>query len=103
MIKNGFVEIQDFINNNNNLESNQNIKEDMISWFSNVIFLGNMKNLDVYFEEDEVSTLRALILDEIYKDFRMEVMGESFSLPSSFTNKKFRPKLSSKSVLKFRR
>ena len=38
VIENGFVEIQDFINNNNNLESNPNIKEDMISWFSNVNF-----------------------------------------------------------------
>ena len=27
-----------------------------------------MKNLDLHFEENEVFTLRALILDEIYKD-----------------------------------
>ena len=68
VIENGFVEIQDFINNNNNLESNPNIKEDMISWFSNVIFLGNMKNLENYFEETEVVNIRKNILDEIYKD-----------------------------------
>ena len=28
VIENGFVEIQDFINNNNNLESNPNIKKE---------------------------------------------------------------------------
>ena len=69
VIENGFVEIQDFINNNNNLESNPNIKKDMISWFRNVIFLGNMKNLENYFEETEVVNIRKNILDEIYKDF----------------------------------
>ena len=44
VIENGFVEIQDFINNNNNLENNPNIQENMITWFSNVIFLGNLNN-----------------------------------------------------------
>ena len=68
VISGGFIEIKDFINNNNNLESKPNLKDTDIDWFSNVIFLGNMKNLDVFFEEDEVSILRALILDEIYKD-----------------------------------
>jgi len=68
VISEGFVEIRDFINNNNNLEIKPNLNDNDIDWFSNVIFLGNIKNLDVYFEEDEASTLRALILDEIYKD-----------------------------------
>ena len=68
VIENGFVEIQDFINNNNNLESNPNIKEDMISWFSNALFLGMLKNLENDFEEPEVVIIRKNILDEIYKD-----------------------------------
>ena len=68
VIAEGFVEIKDFINNNNNLESNPDLKDADIDWFSNVVFLGNMKNLEVYFEDDEVTKLRALILDEIYKD-----------------------------------
>ena len=68
VILEGFIEIMDFINNNNNLESNPNLDDTDIDWFSNVIFLGNIKNLDLYFEENEVSTLRALIIDEIYKD-----------------------------------
>ena len=70
VISEGFIEIKDFINHNNNLECNPNLDETDIDWFSNVIFLGNMKNLDMYFEEDEVSALRALILDEIYKDLK---------------------------------
>ena len=68
VITGGFIEIKDFINNNNNLESNPNLDDNDIDWFSNVIFLGNIKNLDMLFEEDEVSILRTLILDEIYKD-----------------------------------
>ena len=68
VITEGFIEIKDFINHNNNLESNPNLNNADIDWFSNVIFLGNMKNLDMYFEENEVSILRALILDEIHKD-----------------------------------
>ena len=68
VVSEGFIEIKDFINNNNNLESNPNLNDTDIEWFLNVIFLGNMKNLDLHFEENEVFTLRALILDEIYKD-----------------------------------
>ena len=68
VISEGYFEIKDFINHNNNLEINPNLKDVDIDWFSNVIFLGNMKNLEEYFEEEETSILRALILDEIYKD-----------------------------------
>ena len=68
VISGGFIEIKDFINNNNNLESNPNLDNNDINWFSNVVFLGNIKNLDMFFEEDEVSILRTLILDEIYKN-----------------------------------
>ena len=70
VISNGFIEIRDFINNNNNLESNPQLTDTDIEWFSNVVFLGNIKNLDMYFEEDEVCILRALILDEIHKDLK---------------------------------
>ncbi len=68
VISEGYFEIKDFINHNNNLEINPNLKDVDIDWFSNVIFLGNIKKLEEYFEEEEVSILRALILDEIYKD-----------------------------------
>ncbi|MBU46952.1 MAG: hypothetical protein CMD28_05920, partial [Flavobacteriales bacterium] len=46
VIHEGFIEIKDFINNNNNLDSNPNLSDADVDWFSNVIFLGNMKNLD---------------------------------------------------------
>ena len=71
VISEGFIEIKDFINNNNNLEGNPNLNDTDIDWFSNVIFLGNMKNLSVYFEEDEMSILRALILDELHRDIEI--------------------------------
>ena len=69
VINEGFIEIKEFINNNNNLETSPELKEEDIEWFRNVIFLGNIKNLDVCFEEKEVVVLRGFILDEIYKDF----------------------------------
>ena len=64
----GFVEIKDFINNNNNLENNPNLQQNDIKWFRIIIYLGNLNNLNSHFEEDEVSKLRNLIVDEIYKD-----------------------------------
>lgn len=68
VIDNGFIEIQEFINNNNNLEGNPNIKDDKINWFRNVIFLGNIQDLYTYFEDSEALDLRKNILDEMYKD-----------------------------------
>ncbi|MDG1283839.1 MAG: hypothetical protein P8N46_04200, partial [Flavobacteriales bacterium] len=50
VINEGFTEIKDFINNNSNLESNPNLNYKDVNWFSNVIFLGNLKNLEIYFE-----------------------------------------------------
>tara|TARA_B100000768_G_C11129599_1_gene311178 strand:+ start:139 stop:696 length:558 start_codon:yes stop_codon:yes gene_type:complete len=69
VVDEGFIEIKDFINNNSNLDSNPNLSNDDVNWFTNVIFLGNLKNLDAYFEENEVLFLRSLILDEIHKEF----------------------------------
>ena len=76
VISEGFVEVKDFINNNNNLESNPDLKDTDIDWFSKVIFLGNIKNLNLYFEEEEVSFLRDLILEKIHKD----IEGDAQSL-----------------------
>ena len=39
VINEGFIEIKDFINNNSNLESNPNLNDKDVNWFSNVIFL----------------------------------------------------------------
>ena len=68
VINEGFVEIKDFINNNNNLEDNPNLTDKDIKWFRNIIFLGNMENLQLHFEEKEVIKIREFVLDEIYKD-----------------------------------
>ena len=68
VIEAGFFEIKDFINNNNNLEDNPNITDLDIEWFRNIVFLGNMKNLDTFFEEKDSAKLRGYILDEMYKN-----------------------------------
>ena len=51
---------------------NPNLSDSDIDWFKNVVFLGNIKNLDLYFEDNEVSHLRMLILDEIYKNLSVD-------------------------------
>ena len=61
VIDEGFIEIQDFINNNNNLEGNPDISSNNIDWFRNIIFLGNIYMLVHYFEEKESSMLTLLI------------------------------------------
>ena len=48
VIKEGFVEIKDFINNNNNLEDNPNLTDIDIDWFRNIIYLGNLENLSIF-------------------------------------------------------
>ena len=65
VISHGFVEIKDFINNNNNLENNPNLKEDDVKWFRLIIYLGNLNNLKSHFEEEEVFKLRNLIVEDI--------------------------------------
>lgn len=66
VIDQGFVEIKDFINNNNNLEDSPNLSHEDIVWFRNIIFLGNIYDLTMYFEDVEASRIRDLVLDEIY-------------------------------------
>ena len=68
VIKEGFVEIKDFINNNNNMEENPNLTDIDIDWFRNIIYLGNLENLSSFFEEQDAAVLRGLILDEMYKE-----------------------------------
>jgi hypothetical protein len=68
VISNGFIEIKDFINNNNNLENNPNLKNEDIKWFRIIIFLGNLNHLKSHFEEQEVLKLRNLIIENIFID-----------------------------------
>lgn len=67
-IEKGFVEIKDFINQNNNLDSSPNINDDAKDWFRNIVFLGNVYTLKLFFEEKEVVKLRGYILDEMHKN-----------------------------------
>mgnify|MGYP000915858203 FL=1 len=68
VIKEGFIEIKDFINNNNNLENNPQLTDKDIEWFWNIVFLGNMQSLQLYFDEREAAKIREFMLDEMYKD-----------------------------------
>ena len=68
VVNDGFVEIKDFINNNNNLEDNPNLTNEDIKWFRNIVFLGNMQSLQLHFEEKEATKIREFMLDEMYKD-----------------------------------
>lgn len=68
VIEVGFLEIKDFINNNNNLEDKPSITNQHSNWFRSIVFLGNMRNLDDFFEENESVILRGFILEEMHKD-----------------------------------
>ena len=60
--------MSDFINKNNNFERSPGLTKSDIDWFRNVVFLANISNLSSFFEEDEVTILRAFILEYRYKD-----------------------------------
>ena len=80
VIQDGFVEIKDFINNNNNLESSPNISDSEIDTFRLFILLYNIYNLESYFEEYQISILRTKIIDKtlIYIDNNEELAMEKF-------------------------
>ena len=49
VIDSGFIEIKEFINENNNLDISPEIKDDDIRWFRIIIILGNISELKNYF------------------------------------------------------
>ena len=63
VIMNGFVEIQDFINNNNNLERNPNLTTKDIRWFRLIVFVGNLKMIPTFFEDELAEQLHNQLLD----------------------------------------
>lgn len=63
VIVNGFVEIQDFINNNNNLERNPNLTTKDIRWFRLIVFVGNLKMIPTFFEDELAEQLHNQFLD----------------------------------------
>ena len=82
VIVNGFVEIQDFINNNQNLARNPNLSEKDIRWFRVIVFAGNLKMLSGFFDEDQAENLHNLLLDimtekiEGERDIALEQLGD---------------------------
>ena len=49
VIDSGFIEIKEFINENNNLDISPAIKDDDIRWFRIIIILGNISELKEFF------------------------------------------------------
>ena len=68
VIYEGFIEIKDFINQNNNLENNPNLQSSDVKWFRLIIYLGNLHQLKSNFEEEEVLAFRNAILDRMFGD-----------------------------------
>ena len=75
VINDGFPEIQNFLNKNNNLEKCPNISDDDVKWFLLIIFAGNLHLLTTKFEEDESLKLRNNIVDNLlpYLDDDLDV------------------------------
>jgi|TARA_B100001142_G_C14348103_1_gene660872 hypothetical protein len=62
-IVHGFVEIQDFLNNNNNLEGSPNLTVKDIRWFRLIVFVGNLKISSDFFDHDNAEDLYNNLLD----------------------------------------
>ena len=92
VITNGFVEIKDFINENNNLEQNPNISDSQIRWFKLIVFIGNINMLNSFFEEEEVKDLKDLILKQYLLIFNND---SSFSKDEVLNFNKYFKSLSS--------
>ncbi|MEE2953673.1 MAG: hypothetical protein VX347_00690 [Bacteroidota bacterium] len=80
VIDSGFIEIKDFINENNNLECTLELKDFDIKWFWVITFLANLSHLNSYFEEEEALQLRGYVLDNILNmiDENNELAMEKF-------------------------
>ena len=62
-IVHGFVEIQDFLNNNNNLDGSPNLTDKDIRWFRLIVFVGNLKISSDFFDQDSAEDLYNNLLD----------------------------------------
>ena len=70
VIDSGFIEIKEFINENNNLDKNPGIKDDDIRWFRIIIILGNISELKNYFPEPQASKMKDMIIEDSLSHFR---------------------------------
>lgn len=65
VVNDGFPEIQNFLNKNNNLDKSPEISDEEIKWFRLIIFSGNLHLLSTKFEDHEALDLRNKIVDEL--------------------------------------
>ena len=65
VVNDGFPEIQNFLNKNNNLDKSPEISDEEIKWFRLIIFSGNLHLLSTKFEDNEAQELRNQIVDEL--------------------------------------
>ncbi len=91
VIINGFVELQDFINNNNNLEKNPNITDNDIKWFRLIVFAGNLKLLSTSFDDVQAEQLHNMLLDKMVekiveeKEIALEQLNDYITYISDLT------------------
>lgn len=80
VINDGYIEIQHYLNNNNNLDKTPNVSDDDIKWFRLIVFAGNLHVLSTKFEESESLKLRNYIIDELlpYLDKDKEISMDVF-------------------------
>lgn len=65
VIDDGYKEIQDFLNDNNNLEKSPRILDTDIKWFRLIIFAGNLHIISTKFDDNQTLSLRNFIIDDI--------------------------------------
>ena len=65
VIDNGFSEIQEFLNSNNNLEKSPNISSTDIKYFRLIIFSANIHIISTKFDSSESLELRNCILEHL--------------------------------------
>ena len=65
VIDDGFLEIKEFLNNNNNLEKSPNISSEDIKYFRLIIFSTNLYIISTKFDTAESLKLRNCVLDHL--------------------------------------
>ena len=71
VISEGFLEMSDFINNNNNFERSPALTKSDIDWFRNVVFLANISNLSSFLRKTKLQFLELSYLNIDIKIFQL--------------------------------
>ena len=86
VIDSGFIEIKEFINDNNNLDISPEIKDKDIKWFRVIIILGNISELKNYFHESQVFKMKNMIIENSLAYFDSSITFDHFLDYDSFFN-----------------